>query len=148
MAKENLMGWSRRIRVWACWIVLASGFVLAIAACGEKTAPEGAPKAVAPAAQPAPPPAPEQEPPKTTVMQPPPSAPANPDEELVSKVKAALGGEGAINVHRIDVTSEGGVVTLYGTAENAQQRAKAEEVAAAVAGVRSVQNKLAIVAGS
>lgn len=142
------MGRSRKIRVWACWSVLAGVFVVAIAACGEKTAPESAPKAVAPAAQPAPPPAPKQEPPKTTVVQPPPAVSANPDEELVSKVKAALGGDGGVNVHRIDVTSEGGVVTLYGTADTADQRARAEQIAAGVSGVKSVQNKLAIVAGS
>ena len=78
-----------------------------------------------------------------------PSAPSvNPDAELTSRVKAALGSDGSINVHRIDVTSESGVVTLYGTAENADQRTRAAEIAAAVTGVRSVQNKLAIVAGS
>lgn len=82
------------------------------------------------------------------ITQPPSAPPVNPDTELASRVKAALGSDGSINVHRIDVASEGGVVTLYGTAENADQRAKAAEIAAAVAGVKSVQNKLAIVAGS
>lgn len=76
------------------------------------------------------------------------AAPVNPDAELASRVKAALGADGSINVHRIDVTSESGVVTLYGTADNAGQRTKAGEIAAAVAGVRSVENNLAIVAGS
>ena len=74
--------------------------------------------------------------------------PVDPDAELASRVKAALGGDGGINVHRIDVTAERGVVTLYGTAETADQRAKAGMVAAGVAGVKSVLNKLAIVAGS
>ena len=140
------MGPSREFREWACWSILASVLVFGVAACGEKTASETAPKAVAPAA--APMPEARQEPAKTAVMEPPPAAPASPDEELASKVKAALGGDGGINVHRIDVTSDGGVVTLYGTADTADQRAKAENIAAGVNGVKAVQNKLAIVAGS
>ena len=48
----------------------------------------------------------------------------------------------------ITVTADSGVVTLYGTADTADQRAKAGMIAAGVAGVKSVNNKLAIVAGS
>ena len=96
--------------------------------------------------QPAPQAMPENDERKMATPRPAPAA--NPDTELASRVKTALGSESSINVHRIDVTSESGVVTLYGTADNAHQRARAEEIAAAVAGVRSVKNKLAIVAGS
>lgn len=146
--EESLMAPPQRTRGRRCASVIAGLFVFGLAACGEKSAPE-------PPAKPVPPmtPAPPQAAAKsdearmsTTQQQPAPAA--NPDMELASRVKAALGSEGSINVHRIDVTSESGVVTLYGTAETAQQRTKAEETAAAVAGVRSVQNKLAIVAGS
>lgn len=132
---------------WTCCTVVAF-LAFSVSACGEKTAPQPAPKTVAPAVQPASPPAAKQEAAKAPVMQPRPAAPANADEELVSKVKAALGGDGDINVHRIDVTAESGVVTLYGTADTADQRAKAGMIAAGVAGVKSVNNKLAIVAGS
>jgi hypothetical protein len=131
--------------------VIAGLLVLGLAACGEKSAPPPAAKPVAPATQPAspaPPPETKRDEARTAIPQQPPAPPVNPDAELASRVKAALGSDGSVNVHRIDVTSEGGVVTLYGTAENAAQRAKAGEIAAAVAGVRSVQNKLAIVAGS
>ena len=133
---------------WRCCSLVASVLAFSVSACGEKTAPQPAPKTVAPAVQPAPPPAARQEAPRAPVMQPRPAAPANADEELVSKVKAALGGDGGINVHRIDVTAEKGVVTLYGTADTADQRARAENIAAGVIGVKAVKNKLAIVAGS
>jgi osmotically-inducible protein OsmY len=85
---------------------------------------------------------------KMAPAQQPPAAQVNPDTVLAARVKAALGSDGSINVHRIDVTSESGVVTLYGTADTADQRTRAGEIASAVAGVRSVENKLAIVAGS
>ncbi|HXV10416.1 MAG TPA: BON domain-containing protein [Burkholderiales bacterium] len=131
-----------------CATVIAGLLVFGLAACGEKSPPEPPPKPVAPMTQPAPQAAPRSDEARMATMQPPAAPSVNPDAELASRVKAALGSDGSVNVHRIDVTSEGGVVTLYGTAENADQRAKAGEIAAAVAGVRSVQNKLAIVAGS
>ena len=146
--EESLMAPRRRSHGRSCASVFAGLLVLGIAACGEKSAPEPPVKPVAPMIQPALPADAKSDDTGTVTVQPPAAPPVSPDVELASRVKAALGSERSINVHRIDVTSEGGVVTLYGTAENAQQRAKAEEVAAAVAGVRSVQNKLAIVAGS
>ena len=133
---------------WPCASVIAALLAFGLAACGEKSAPEPAAKPVAPMTQPPTPAAPKNEEAKPAAVQPPAAKPVNPDAELASRVKAALGSDGSINVHRIDVTSEGGVVTLYGTAETADQRARAGEVAATVAGVKSVQNKLAIVAGS
>ena len=142
MASRPRSCWPPRAGVSA-WLL-----VFGLAACGEKSAPEPPPKPVAPMTQPAPQPSVPKDEAKMSSA-PSPSAPSvNPDAELTSRVKAALGSDGSINVHRIDVTSESGVVTLYGTAENADQRTRAAEIAAAVTGVRSVQNKLAIVAGS
>ena len=70
------------------------------------------------------------------------------DKELAGRVKAALGTERALNVHGIDVVASNGAVTLFGTAETRMRRDMAGKVAAAVEGVKSVENKLAIVAGS
>lgn len=131
-----------------CAGFIAGVLVFGLAACGEKTAPEPAPTPVAPMSQPAPQAEIKKDEAKMATAQQTPAAQVNPDAELASRVKAALGSDGSINVHRIDVTSQSGVVTLYGTADNADQRTKAGEIASAVAGVRSVENKLAIVAGS
>lgn len=70
------------------------------------------------------------------------------DKELAGRVKAALVAERGLNAHGIDVTAKDGAVTLYGTAETRLRRDMAETIAARVDGVKSVENKLAIVAGS
>lgn len=70
------------------------------------------------------------------------------DKELAGRVKAALVAERGLNAHGIDVTAKDGAVTLYGTAETRLRRDMAEKIAARVNGVKSVENKLAIVAGS
>lgn len=70
------------------------------------------------------------------------------DKELAGRVKAALVAERSINAHGIDVVAKDGAVTLYGTAETRMRRDMAEKVASRVDGVKSVDNKLAIVAGS
>ena len=70
------------------------------------------------------------------------------DKELAGRVKAALGAERTLNAHGIDVVASNGAVTLFGTAETRMKRDMAGKVAASVAGVKSVENKLAVVAGS
>lgn len=70
------------------------------------------------------------------------------DKELAGRVKAALAAERNLNAHGIDVVARNGAVTLYGTAETRMRRDMAEKIAARVEGVKSVDNKLAIVAGS
>jgi hyperosmotically inducible protein len=70
------------------------------------------------------------------------------DKELAGRVKSALVAERNLNAHGIDVTVKDGVVTLFGTAETRLRRDMAEKIAARVDGVKSVENKLAIVAGS
>jgi osmotically-inducible protein OsmY len=70
------------------------------------------------------------------------------DKELAGRVKAALTAERNLNAHGIDVIAKEGAVTLYGTAETRTRRDLAEKIAAKVDGVKSVENKLAIVAGS
>jgi len=70
------------------------------------------------------------------------------DKELAGRVKAALAAERNLNAHGIDVVAKDGAVTLYGTAETRVRRDAAEKIAARVDGVKSVDNKLAVVAGS
>ena len=70
------------------------------------------------------------------------------DKELAGKVKSALLAERGLNAHGIDVVAKNGVITLYGTAETVGRRETAAKVAGNVAGVKSVENKLAVVAGS
>ena len=146
--KENRMQPCKQTHGWPTLSLVACVLALGIVACGEKTEPKSPPKTVVPATSPAVPPEARQPSAQTPVAKQPTLPPVNPDAELASRVKAALGGDGSINVHRIDVTAESGVVTLYGTADTADQRAKAGMLAAGVAGVKSVHNKLAIVAGS
>jgi len=136
---------SERSSGWRCAGVMAGVLVLGLAACGDKPAPEPASTPIPPVTQP------EPKQPEMKMAEPqqaPAVAAANTDAELAAKVKDALGAEGSVNVHRIDINAENGAVTLYGTAETADQRAKAAQIAAGVTGVKSVKNKLAIVAGS
>lgn len=114
--------------------------VIALPGCGEERASKPAAKPVPPPPQAAAKPAPE------------PPAAANPqaesDRALATKVKSALGAEPRLNAHRVDVVARDGAVTLFGTTESREQQEMAAKLAAAVAGVKSVENKLAVVAGS
>jgi hyperosmotically inducible protein len=125
-------------------LVTAVMLALGLTACGEKAPPP-------PVAMVAPPaitvgPAPEI---RTTPPQKAPEPPqAAADRALALKVKDALVREPLINGHGIDVVARNGVVTLFGTAETRMKRDVAGNVASNVAGVVSVENKLAVVAGS
>jgi hyperosmotically inducible protein len=104
------------------------------------------------AKKPAPAPAlPAEPPPQVTTVVPekPAVAPeVSADKELAGKVKSALVAERGLNGHEIDVVAKNGVITLYGTASTPGRRETATRVASNVAGVKSVENKLAVVAGS
>jgi hyperosmotically inducible periplasmic protein len=139
--KETLMMPSERFPGRHCLILLAGVLALGLAACGDKPAPKAAAKPIPPATQ--------AEPKKDEIKMAAPAKPkVDPDSDLAAKVKDALGADGGVNVHRIDVAASQGVITLYGTADDAAQREKVERISAGVAGVKSVKNKLAIVAGS
>ena len=125
--------------------VLALGLV----ACEQKPPPRPVVQPVQPAAPAAPavPAAPVPE------VQAAPKKPAEPsrfaeDRALAAKVKEALLAEPVLKAHGIDVVAKDGVVTLYGTADTRMRREMATKVAARVEGVKSVENKLAVVAGS
>jgi hyperosmotically inducible periplasmic protein len=122
--------------------VFLAALFFALAGCGESTAPPPlkpiAPPPVAPTTAPAP--APEAKAPE--VPKP------DPNKELAAKVKRALEDEAKIQAAGIDVTANDGVVTLWGTTTTNEERTRAARVAAKVEGVKSVDNKLAVVRGS
>ncbi len=77
-----------------------------------------------------------------------PSAKQISDAALAARVKAALEAEPQIRGFAIDVTADNGKVALFGTVHTKARRDMAERIARGVAGVKSVDNNLAIVAGS
>ena len=122
---------------------LAALMILGLAACGDEAPKPGAkPIPQAPVAKPAPPPTPAPEAKAPEAPKP------DPNKELASKVKRALEGEAKIQAQAIDVTASDGKITLWGTAATDAERARAAKTAAAVEGVKSVENKLAVVKGS
>jgi hyperosmotically inducible periplasmic protein len=75
-------------------------------------------------------------------------AKADPDKALAALVKQALETEPKIHSAGIDVTAAGGAVTLWGTAVSNGERARAARLASEVEGVKSVENRIAVVKGS
>lgn len=70
------------------------------------------------------------------------------DAAITTRVKAALIAEPGLPATGIDVATEKGVVSLYGTIPSDAGRARATQIAAAVDGVKGVENRLAVVQGS
>ena len=66
------------------------------------------------------------------------------DSTITASVKAKLVGEKAANLTRIEVDTTNQVVTLNGIVQSANQKAKAEQLARQVGGVRSVKNNLQV----
>ncbi|HEY5542251.1 MAG TPA: BON domain-containing protein [Candidatus Binatia bacterium] len=66
------------------------------------------------------------------------------DSNTTAAVKTQLARDKASSLTRIDVDTNGGVVALNGTVESADQRARAEEIARRVSGVKSVINNLQV----
>lgn len=66
------------------------------------------------------------------------------DTTITTSVKAKLTAEKAANFTRIDVDTTNQVVTLNGIVESADQKAKAEQLARQVSGVKSVKNNLQV----
>lgn len=120
----------------------AGAIALAVSGCGDEQKPKLTVTTVPPPAAPQAETKPAPDKPAAETAQ------ATNDQVLAAKVKSALVAAPGLNSHRIDVTVKDGSVTLFGTAESRQQLEAAAKVAAAVAGVKSVDNKLALVAGS
>ena len=125
-------------------ILMATLLASAFSGCGREPPPKPVIKDVPVAAAPVDQDAGKAEAAKQTAV----AARAAVDKDLAGRVKAALVAERSLNAHGIDVTAKDGAVTLYGTAETRLRRDMAEKIAARVDGVKSVENKLAIVAGS
>ena len=125
-------------------LVTAALIAFAFSGCGQEPPPKPVVKAVPVPAQPANQDAAKAEAERMAAQ----AARAAADKELAGRVKAALGAERNLNAHGIDVVASNGAVTLFGTAESRMKREIAGKVAAGVEGVKSVENKLAIVAGS
>jgi hyperosmotically inducible protein len=129
-------------------ILAATLLAIAFSGCGQEPQPKPVVKSVPVPVAPANPDAEKAEVAKAEAAKQAAAARAAADKELAGRVKAALGAERALNAHGIDVVASNGAVTLFGTAETRMKRDMAGKVAASVEGVKSVENKLAIVAGS
>lgn len=66
------------------------------------------------------------------------------DAAITAKVKTALIGEPGLKALKIDVDTANGVVTLTGSVDSPQNLERATQVAQAVEGVKSVDNRLNI----
>src|SRR5262249_3420046 len=66
------------------------------------------------------------------------------DTSITTSVKAKLIGDKPANLTRIEVDTTNQVVTLNGIVESADQKAKAEQLARQVGGVKGVKNNLQV----
>lgn len=66
------------------------------------------------------------------------------DASIVARVKADLQKSVDVSGMKLDVRARKGVVTLTGTTHDATERSGAEQVAMAVTGVRSVNNRIKV----
>jgi len=66
------------------------------------------------------------------------------DSTITASVKAKLVGDKAANLTRVDVDTTKQVVSLNGIVESSEQKARAEQLATQVSGVRKVNNNLQI----
>ncbi len=64
------------------------------------------------------------------------------DTEITAKIKAAIFAEPGLKTLQISVDTVKGMVTLSGSVDSAANKARANALAGAVAGVKSVDNKL------
>ena len=70
------------------------------------------------------------------------------DTAITTSVKAKLAAEQISTVTRIDVDTNQGVVALNGTVRSTEMRARAEQIARQVKGVRDVINNLRVQAAA
>ena len=71
-----------------------------------------------------------------------------PNLVLAARVKQALQSEAKVVAAGIDVTAADGVVTLWGTTTTDDEKSRAGKVASSVDGVKSVENRIAVIKGS
>ena len=116
---------------------VAAVLMLLLAACGDAPAPKIDKTAVEVKSEPKAPEAPKAEAPKP-----------DPNKALAQRVKRALESEAKVEAASIDVTASEGAVTLWGTAATDAERRRVAQIAARVEGVKSVDNRIAVVKGS
>ena len=68
----------------------------------------------------------------------------DPDARIVDDISRVLTEDASLDATRINVESHDGLVTLKGEVTTSAQRAHAEELAAKVAGVQRVENRLLV----
>ena len=66
------------------------------------------------------------------------------DSKITASVKAKLVADKGANFTRIDVDTTNHVVSLTGVVESAEQKARAQQIAMDVSGVRQVDNNLQV----
>jgi hyperosmotically inducible periplasmic protein len=66
------------------------------------------------------------------------------DATITATVKSKLVADKAANLTRIDVDTTNKVVSLNGVVETPEQKARAQQIASQVSGVRNVKNNLQI----
>jgi hyperosmotically inducible protein len=66
------------------------------------------------------------------------------DARISTAVQASLTSDKASNLTRIDVDTTNGVVYLNGTVQSAEQKARAEQLAGRIDGVKKVVNNLQV----
>ena len=66
------------------------------------------------------------------------------DSTITASVKAKLAGDKIATLTRIDVDTTNRVVSLNGIVQSPDQKARAEQLASQVSGVKSVKNNLQI----
>jgi len=123
-------------------IAVTAILVLLLAACGDAPAPKVEQKPMEVKSEPIALEAPKAEAPKAEAPKP------DPNKALAQRVKRALESEAKVEAAGIDVTASAGAVTLWGTAATDAERRRAAQIAAKVEGVKSVDNRIAVVKGS
>jgi len=66
------------------------------------------------------------------------------DASIITKINASLMADDQLKATKIDVKAQNGHVTLTGTAPDSGSQSRATTLAAAVSGVRSVDNQLVV----
>lgn len=66
------------------------------------------------------------------------------DAAITASVNAGLAKDSELSAIKIDVDTKGGMVMLNGPAPTVAAKARAEEIAKSVSGVKSVENKLEV----
>lgn len=66
------------------------------------------------------------------------------DAAITASVKSKLVTDKVVNLTRIDVDTNNGVVSLNGVVDSSQQKSRAEELTLRVDGVRGINNNLQI----